>query len=259
MTTKFVGASGKNGREREIIPVPEGMTYVKTVMEFFQCDRRTAKASMERGYYIVDYHRRTLCPGPLDPETAYRLVWSIYRRKYLDRLPWYVAPEDLVQEGVLRLLEMAGHPRFQERGFQFYLALNAMKGWIERQRRMRGGINGTTPGYEETLRQNAWSSWQTAWQAVRDKASDKPGKRANPFPPSSEASVDLVRHVHAADEDVGHVGWGQHLGISVKSKGRKVVKAIEAGLVEDDGCTTTSRGQAIRLTAKRNRLIGVVA
>jgi hypothetical protein len=51
MTTKFVGASGKNGREREVIPVPDGMTNVKAVMVFFQCDRHTAKASIERGYY----------------------------------------------------------------------------------------------------------------------------------------------------------------------------------------------------------------
>ena len=97
----------------------------------------------------MDFHRRTVCPGPLDTEAAYRLTWFIYRRKYEDRLPWYVAPKDLVQEGVLRLFEMAGHPRFQEKGFQFYLALNAMKGWIERQRRMQGGIGGTTPGADD--------------------------------------------------------------------------------------------------------------
>ena len=140
MTTKFVGASGKNGREREVIPVPDGMTDVKAVMVFFQCDRHTAKASIERGYYIVDFHQRTVYPGPLDTESAYKLAWFIYRRKFESWLPWYVGVEDLVQEGVTRLFEMAGHPRFQEKGFQFYLALNAMKGWIERQRRMRGGI-----------------------------------------------------------------------------------------------------------------------
>ncbi|MDD2901723.1 MAG: hypothetical protein PHU44_04755 [Syntrophales bacterium] len=222
MTTKFVGASGKNGREREIIPVPEGMTYVKTVMEFFQCDRRTAKASIERGYYIVDYHRRTICPGPLDPEAAYRLVWSIYRRKYLDRLPWFVTSEDLVQEGVLRLLEMAGHPRFQEKGFQFYLALNAMKGWIERQRRMRGGINGTIPGYEETIRQDAWSSWQTAWQAKRGKASGKLNKKPQPSSLASGALEDRVRQINQAGEVVSQSGLGRYLGISARSTDRNV-------------------------------------
>ena len=63
MSAKFVGASGKNGREREIIQVPEGMTDVKTV-----------KACIERGYYIVDFHKRTVYPGPFDTEAAYRLT-----------------------------------------------------------------------------------------------------------------------------------------------------------------------------------------
>jgi len=181
MTKIFVGASGKNGREREIILIPEGITDVKAVMAFFQCDRKTAKASIERGYYIVDFHKRTVCPGPIDTEAAYKLAWFIYRRKYEDRLSWYVAPEDLVQEGVLRLLEMAGHPRFQERGFQFYLALNAMKSWIERQRRMRGGVGGTTPGYEETYRQDAWSQWQSAWQAERREIRRSPSRGWTPY------------------------------------------------------------------------------
>jgi hypothetical protein len=255
MTTKFVGASGKNGREREVIPVPEGMTDVKTVMGFFQCDRRTAKASIERGYYIVDFHKRTVCPGVLDTEAAYNLAWFIYRRKYADRLPWYVAPEDLIQEGVLRLLEMAGHPRFQEKGFRFYLALNAMKGWIERQRRMRGGINGTTPGYEETYRQDAWSSWQRSWQAKRDETPGQANTRAHIRPRSPEAMEDMVRQIYEADEGVSQAGLGQHVDIRARGAGKKVVKARQAGLAENVGCATHGKGQAIRVLAKGNALI----
>jgi hypothetical protein len=159
----FVGASGKNGREREVIPVPEGVTEVKDIMVLFQCDFRTAQATLERGYYIVDYHKRTIYPGPLDPEAAYRMAWFIFHRKFADRLPWYIEPLDLVQEGVVRLLEMAGHPRFEERKFRFYVAFNGMKGFIERQRRMRGGIGGQTPGYQETHRRDAGHDWQAAW------------------------------------------------------------------------------------------------
>lgn len=159
---KFVGTSGKNGREREIVPVPAGMTDVKAIMELFACDRHTAKATLERGYYIVDFHKRTVLPGPLDPEAAYRMAWFIFRRKFEYRLPWYIDPQDLVQEGVVRLLEMAGHPRFEERRFQFYVAHNGMKGFIERQRRMRGGIGGQIPGYRDTYRLDAGSAWQAA-------------------------------------------------------------------------------------------------
>jgi hypothetical protein len=46
MATKFVGASGKNGREREVIPVLEGVTEVKAVMRFFQWDLRTARPQL---------------------------------------------------------------------------------------------------------------------------------------------------------------------------------------------------------------------
>ena len=256
MTTKFVGASGKNGREREVIPVPEGMTDVKAVMVLFQCDRHTAKASIERGYYIVDFNRRTVCPGPLDTEAAYRLAWFIYRRKYEDRLPWYVAPEDLVQEGVLRLFEMAGHSRFQEKGFQFYLALNAMKGWIERQRRMRGGIGGTTPGYEETYRRDPWSSWQTDWQAERDEAPRKAKASPDTYRRSQTAIERIVRQIYEAGEGVSQAGLGLHLGISARCAGKKVAKDIQAGLAENVGCATGSRGQAIRLTARGRAIIG---
>jgi len=66
---KLVGAYGNKGegRERGIIPVPENVTDVKAVMVLFNCDYLTAKASLKRGYYIVDYLKRSICPGPLDP------------------------------------------------------------------------------------------------------------------------------------------------------------------------------------------------
>jgi hypothetical protein len=181
---RFVGASGKNGRRREIVRIDSDRlindviasfgcdrqlareTVVREVMLRFRCDRKTARATVERGYYIVNYHKKTIYPGSLDTESAYKLAWFIYRRKFEHWLPWYVGAEDLVQEGVTRLFEMAGHPRFREKGFQFYLALNAMKGWIERQRRMRGGIGGTTPGYEEAWQRNAGNDWQGAMAAA---------------------------------------------------------------------------------------------
>ncbi|MBU4234077.1 MAG: hypothetical protein KKF43_16305, partial [Proteobacteria bacterium] len=62
---KLVGAYGNKGegREREIIPIPEGMD-VKAIMARFDCSYLTARASLKRGYYIVDYLKRSICPGP---------------------------------------------------------------------------------------------------------------------------------------------------------------------------------------------------
>lgn len=256
MTIKFVGASGKNGREREVIPVPEGATDVKAVTELFQCDRRTAKASRERGYYIVNYHRRTVCPGDLDTDAAYRPAWLIYRRKFLDRLPWYMAPEDLVQEGVLRLLEMAGHPRFQGKGFRFYLALSGMKGFIERQRRLRGGINGTTSGYDETHRPDAWSSWQRAWQAKRDTVPDQTQAGPCNRPRLPESMAMIVRQIFRAGEGISQAGLGRHLGLSPRGAGRKVAHALEAGMGEKVCSTSDCRRRVIQLSAKGSTLLG---
>jgi hypothetical protein len=235
------------------------MTEEKAVMRFFQCDRRTAMASMERGCYIVNYLQRTICPGDLDTDAAYKLVWFIYRRKYQDRLPWYVAPEDLVQEGVLRLLEMAGHPRFRDKGFQFYLALNAMKGFIERQRRMLGGIGGTIPGYEETLRQDAWSSWQTDWQAKREEDPGKTRTRPHSCTQSPEVLGKTVQQIYEVNEDIIQAGLGRRLGISPRSAGKKVAQIIPAGLAEKVDGAGGQMGQAIRLTAEGRVLIDVAA
>jgi hypothetical protein len=71
---KLVGAYGNKGkgREREIIPIPKGVTQAREVMALFGCSDLTAKASLKRGYYIVDYLKRSICPGPLDPRLATR-------------------------------------------------------------------------------------------------------------------------------------------------------------------------------------------
>jgi hypothetical protein len=43
-------------------------------MALFACSYLTAKTSLARGYYIVDYLKRSICPGPLDPEAGYQMA-----------------------------------------------------------------------------------------------------------------------------------------------------------------------------------------
>jgi DNA-directed RNA polymerase specialized sigma24 family protein len=105
---------------------------------------------VERGYYIVDYKRKTRHlpeDGAFDHAMAYRMAGFVYKRRFEGRLPWYIDPEDLVQEAVIRIYEMSGHPASQEKKYRFYLALNAMRGFVERQQRLRGGQE--DPGFEE--------------------------------------------------------------------------------------------------------------
>jgi len=156
------------GREREVIPIPENISTIEAVMVLFDCKRPTAKRSLERGYYIVDYHQRTVCPDidKFDAAAAYRMVWFIYKRKFKDRLPWYIEAQDLIQEGVTRLLELSGHPRFEERKFMFFKAYGFMGSYIQSQGRLRGScIGGEDPGFQEIDRPDAGNAWQAAMAA----------------------------------------------------------------------------------------------
>jgi hypothetical protein len=160
------------GRERETIPIPEDITTIEGVIVHFNCNQRVAKASLARGYFIVDYNKRTVCPSlsEFDPEAAYRMVLFIYRRKFKDRLPWFIEAQDLIQQGVMRLLELSGHPQYQERKFMFFKAYGFMATYIQSQSSLRGftvsHVNGEGPGYEDTWRHNAGNDWQGALAAA---------------------------------------------------------------------------------------------
>jgi len=161
----FVDGPVDLGREREVIPIPEDINSIEAVMIHFGCTQKRAKVSLERGYFIVDFNQRTICPSPgdFDVETAYRMVRFIYRRKFQDRMPWYVEAQDLIQEGVARLLDLSGHPRYHERKFMFFKAYGFMATYIKSQSRLRGSsIGGVDSGYQETGRPDAGNRWQAA-------------------------------------------------------------------------------------------------
>ena len=141
-------------------------------MVYFKCNQKVAKASLGRGYFIVDFNKRTVCPSlsEFDADAAYRMVRFVYRRKFKDRLPWYIEAHDLIQEGVMRLLELSGHPQYQERKFMYFKAYGFMATYIKSQSRLRGftvsKVDGEGPGYEDTCRHNAGSDWQGALAAA---------------------------------------------------------------------------------------------
>lgn len=120
------------GREREIIPIPEDIKTIGAVIVHFSCTQKRAKASLARGYVIKGFNQRTICPDidKFNADAAYRMVRFIYQRKFRDRLPWYIEAQDLIQEGVMRLLELSGHPHYQERKFMFYKAYGFMATYI---------------------------------------------------------------------------------------------------------------------------------
>jgi hypothetical protein len=138
---KVFGTPGKFQKTREIIPVPEGITRPCEAMKYFGCIRSTARNVIRQGYYIVDYHKKTTCPGHLDmtPEECYKLAWSIFHRAFATRIPWYIDPVEMVQEGVTGLLERAGDEKFDKPLFRFYICKNAMRNFFRKQVRDRHG------------------------------------------------------------------------------------------------------------------------
>lgn len=132
---KIVG-SGNSQRERQIVPVPEDFTTARQVMDYFGCSRTTAVKTLRRGYYIFDYMHRVTFPGTMDPEVAYKIAWKIFHQRFKGRTLW-VEVEDVIQEGVAALIEMAGHPRFGEINYRFSVAQSAMRNFLKRQQRRR--------------------------------------------------------------------------------------------------------------------------
>ena len=142
--TKVFGTPGKFQKTREIIPVPEGMTRPCEAMRFFNCPKSTARKVIMQGNYIVNYTHKTINPGRLDitPDEAYRLSWKVYRMCFETRFPWYIDPEEAVQEAMMGLLEQAGHPNFEDGKFKFYVAKNYMNKFFRRTvKSRRNNIN----------------------------------------------------------------------------------------------------------------------
>lgn len=166
----FVDAPVDLGRERETIPIPEDINTIEVVMVHFNCNQKVANASLARGYFIIDHNKRTVCPSlsEFDAEAAYRMVCFIYRLPAQIRGPASLVHRGpgLDPEGVMWLLELSGHPRYQERKFMFFKAYGFMATYIQGQSRLRGFIvsqfDGEGPGYEDAWRHHAGNDWQCA-------------------------------------------------------------------------------------------------
>ena len=81
-----------------------GMTW-QEVVALVNCSKTTAKNALKRGYYVVNYKKRTCVPGPIDAEGCYKMAWFTFERFFRHHCPWNIAPDDCVQEAVLRLVE----------------------------------------------------------------------------------------------------------------------------------------------------------
>ena len=76
-----------NGKNCEAVPVFKGITKPKELAVLFNCSYWAARGALRRGYYIVDYAKKTFNPASIDVDGAYRMAWAVYRRKWSNAVP----------------------------------------------------------------------------------------------------------------------------------------------------------------------------
>ena len=150
---------------------------------------------------------------------------------------WNIAPEDCVQEAVLRLVEPGGHARAGERRFQFYTCKHAMQAYITKY----GGSNDL-------------GDWRTNRQRYNDErhAEQRASGTSSPdtWRRSKHATEKIVRAIYEMGEGVNQAQLRRHLDISSGGVSKRVSIAIKEGLVENGGGITGCKGHALRITAR---------
>jgi hypothetical protein len=119
-----------NKRTRTVIPV-KSMKAAEVMVVFDIQSKRTAHAIVKRGYHIVDYMESRKCPGTMeDVEEAYRIAKWWFHKKLGGRVPYGLDADDMIQEAVTRLVELAGDPRMQEESYRFYIVRSTMAEYL---------------------------------------------------------------------------------------------------------------------------------
>ena len=110
---------------------------------------------MKRGYYVVDYTKRSVTSGALeDVDGAYRLARWWYYQKLHGRTPWWAEADDMIQEAVLRLVELAGDPRMGRRSFRINVIKTVMSDYLRNNRKH------DHEDQEEIDSRKQWTEWR---------------------------------------------------------------------------------------------------
>jgi len=173
------------------------------VVALVQCSKTTAINALKRGYYVVDHKKRTCIPGPIDAESCYKMAWFTFERFFRHRCPWNISPEDLVQEAMLRLVELGGHERAEEGRFMFHTCKNAMRAYITKYGRS-----------------NDLGDWRTSRQRYNEErnAEARASGTASPntWQRSQQATERIVRTIYEMGEGVTQAQRGSDAAGGVK-------------------------------------------
>lgn len=100
--------------------------------------RTTRWRARKRGWWCPGYRTREVCPAPQLSEQDAKRIISLARKAAMAAIRQFgcdtlspFEPSDVVGEAILRLIELAGHPKFSHDGFCFVAALNAARKFIK--------------------------------------------------------------------------------------------------------------------------------
>jgi len=154
----------KGKRERLTVPV-QGMKAAEIMVIFDIQSKRTAHAIAKRGFHIIGYKERRQCPAahvtPQFAAEAYRIAnWWVYKK-----LAGRVAPgadaDDLIQEAVTRLIELAGDPKMKSDSFKFYVVRTTVAEYLRRNQKHQ---------HEDEEKIEApgskWGTWDRSYRAT---------------------------------------------------------------------------------------------
>ena len=156
---KFDGSRGYK-RTRTVIPT-DGLKAAHIMVVFDVQSKRTAHLIAKRGYYVVDYQKPAMCPGWIDMDSAYRIAKWWFYKKLGGLVPWWAEAEDMIQEGVTRLIERGGDPRMAEDSYRFYVVRSAMAEYLRRNKKHQ---------HEDEEKIEApgsrWGTWDRSYRAT---------------------------------------------------------------------------------------------
>jgi hypothetical protein len=158
--SRTFGKGTKGERVRTVIPT-NGLKAAEIMVVLDVQSKRTAHLIAKRGFYIVDYKKQSMCPGEIDVEEAYRIAkWWVYK-KMAGRLPYWVEPEDMIQEAVTRLIERGGDPRMAGDSYKFFMIQTAVSRYLQRNRKHQ---------HEDEEKIEApgsrWGTWDRSYRAT---------------------------------------------------------------------------------------------
>lgn len=106
----------------------------KEIVKKYKVSRSTAWRARKRGYLCLDYHKKEIVIDNKNIQSkfftsgeVYKLAWKLVWNLYSD----FQDKEDLVQEAVLRLLELSGHHGFSSPKWRYTVAKMAMMTYMK--------------------------------------------------------------------------------------------------------------------------------